>query len=69
VSRIEHLQTLGQSLAAHSLVVGSGGNISARDGERNVPGFWNPRTLTPEEQDAIRNMDVEAYRRKFLGGE
>jgi hypothetical protein len=25
--------------------------------------------LTPEEQDAIRNMDVEAYRRKVLGGE
>ncbi|HUX01703.1 MAG: class II aldolase/adducin family protein [Phycisphaerae bacterium] len=28
-----------------------------------------PRPLTPAEQDAIRNMDVEAYRRKVLGGE
>jgi len=26
MSRIEHLQTLGQPLAAHGLVVGSGGN-------------------------------------------
>jgi len=29
----------------------------------------NPRPLAPGEQDAIRNMDVEAYRRKLLGGE
>ena len=29
----------------------------------------NPRPLTPEEQDAIRKMDVEAYRRKVLGDE
>ncbi len=28
-----------------------------------------PRPLTSAEQDAIRNMDVEAYRRKVLGGE
>lgn len=28
----------------------------------------NPRPLTPAEQDAIRHMEVEAYRRKVLGG-
>ena len=42
MSRIERLQTLGESLAAHGLMVGWGGNISARGGERNVPGFGNP---------------------------
>ena len=41
MSRIEHFQTLGRSLAAHGLVVEWGGNLGARGGERNVPGFGN----------------------------
>jgi len=27
-----------------------------------------PQSLSPKQQDAIRNMEVEAYRRKALGG-
>ncbi|MGB2936815.1 MAG: class II aldolase/adducin family protein, partial [Phycisphaerae bacterium] len=27
-----------------------------------------PQPLSPKQQDAIRNMEVEAYRRKALGG-
>lgn len=28
-----------------------------------------PRPLTPQEQETIRNMEVEAYRRRIMGGE
>jgi L-fuculose-phosphate aldolase len=55
VSVIEQLDWLGKELARRGLVVGSGGNISARDGERMVisPSGYDVDRVAPEEWAVI----------------